>query len=110
MSGGIRLVYVEDDERLGRLTVQYLTSQGVDVTLVTRGDHAVAEVVRAQPDVVLLDLMLPGTDGFEVCRELRVRTHVPIIMVTARLEEADRVRGLEGGADDYVTKPFQARE
>jgi len=110
MSEGIRLVYVEDDERLGRLTVQYLTSQGVEVTLVTHGDHAVAEVVRVQPDVVLLDLMLPGTDGFEVCRELRVRTHVPIIMVTARLEEADRVRGLEGGADDYVTKPFQARE
>ncbi|MBX3161696.1 MAG: response regulator transcription factor [Deltaproteobacteria bacterium] len=106
----IRVVYVEDDERLARLTTQYLTSHGVDVQLVTRGDHAVAEVVRVNPDVVLLDLMLPGTDGIDVCRQLRARCHVPIIMVTARTEEADRVIGLEGGADDYVAKPFQSRE
>lgn len=109
-AGTIRIVYVEDDERLARLTTQYLASHGVDVTLVTRGDKALAEVLRVQPDVVLLDLMLPGTDGIEVCRGLRARTHVPIIMVTARIEEADRVMGLEGGADDYVTKPFQSRE
>ena len=63
-----------------------------------------------RPDVVLLDLMLPGLDGIEVCRQLRARIDVPIIMVTARTEEADRVIGLEGGADDYVTKPFQSRE
>ncbi|HEY5938295.1 MAG TPA: response regulator transcription factor [Kofleriaceae bacterium] len=106
----IRIVYVEDDERLARLTTQYLTSHQIDVTLVTRGDAAVAEVLRVQPDVVLLDLMLPGVDGIEVCRRLRARTHVPIIMVTARTEEADRVIGLEGGADDYVSKPFQSRE
>ena len=106
----IRVVYVEDDERLARLTTQYLTSHDIAVHLVTRGDQAVAEVLRVRPDVVLLDLMLPGTDGIEVCRQLRERCHIPIIMVTARTEEADRVIGLEGGADDYVSKPFQSRE
>ncbi|HET9622768.1 MAG TPA: response regulator transcription factor [Kofleriaceae bacterium] len=106
----IRVVYVEDDDRLARLTTQYLTSHRVEVHVVTRGDQAVAEVLRVRPDVVLLDLMLPGADGLDVCRQLRTRTDVPIIMVTARTEEADRVLGLEGGADDYVAKPFQSRE
>jgi DNA-binding response OmpR family regulator len=106
----IRVVYVEDDERLARLTSQYLTSHRIEVNLVTRGDLALAEVLRLRPDVVLLDLMLPGADGIDVCRQLRQRSDVPIIMVTARGEEADRVVGLEGGADDYVTKPFQSRE
>ena len=106
----IRVLYVEDDERLARLTMEYLTSHGLEVHLVPRGDLAVADVMRIRPDVVLLDLMLPGVDGFEMCKQLRARSDVPIIMVTARLEEADRVRGLEGGADDYVTKPFQSRE
>ena len=106
----LRVVYVEDDDRLARLTTQYLTSHQVEVHVVSRGDQAVAEVLRVRPDVVLLDLMLPGTDGLEVCRQLRARCDVPIIMVTARTEEADRVLGLEGGADDYVVKPFQSRE
>ena len=106
----IVVVYVEDDERLARLTVQYLTGHGLVVHLVTRGDLAVAEVVNVRPDVVLLDLMLPGVDGLEVCRQIRAKLDVPIIMVTARTEEADRVLGLEGGADDYVAKPFQSRE
>ncbi len=106
----ISVVYVEDDERLARLTTQYLTTHRITVHLVSRGDLAVAEVLRVRPDVVLLDLNLPGIDGVEVCRQLRQRIDVPIIMVTARTEEADRVIGLEGGADDYVTKPFQSRE
>jgi two-component system OmpR family response regulator len=106
----ISVVYVEDDERLARLTTQYLTSHRIAVHLVPRGDQAVAEVLRVRPDVVLLDLNLPGLDGVEVCRQLRMRIDVPIIMVTARTEEADRVIGLEGGADDYVAKPFQSRE
>src|SRR5260221_8671369 len=106
----LTIVYVEDDERLARLTSQYLRSHGVEVFLVGRGDLAVSEVLRARPDVVLLDLMLPGEDGLEVCRRLRERVDVPIIMVTARSEEADRVMGLEGGADDYVSKPFSSRE
>jgi DNA-binding response OmpR family regulator len=103
-------VYVEDDDRLARLTTQYLQSHRVEVHVVTRGDQALPEVLRVRPDVVLLDLMLPGSDGLDVCRQLRSRTDVPIIMVTARTEEADRVLGLEGGADDYVPKPFQSRE
>lgn len=106
----ITVVYVEDDERLGRLTSQYLASHGIDVRLVARGDQAVTEVLRVRPDIVLLDLMLPGIDGLEVCRALRARIDVPIIMVTARTEEADRVMGLESGADDYVAKPFSSRE
>jgi len=110
VTDGIRVLYVEDDERLARLTMEYLTTHGLEVHLVPRGDLAVAEVMRVRPDVVLLDVMLPGADGFDVCRQLRARTDVPIIMVTARLDEAERVRGLEGGADDYVTKPFQSRE
>ena len=106
----IRVLYVEDDERLARLTTQYLNSHRVEVHVVGRGDQVVPAVLRVRPDVVLLDLMLPGSDGLDVCRQLRARTDVPIIMVTARTEEADRVLGLEGGADDYVPKPFQSRE
>ncbi len=106
----ISVVYVEDDERLARLTVQYLTSHGLVVHHVNRGDVAVAEVLALHPDVVLLDLMLPGLSGLEVCSRLRAQSDVPIVMLTSKTEEADRVIGLEGGADDYVVKPFQSRE
>ncbi len=105
-----RVVYVEDDERLASLTARYLRSHGVDVQVVDRGDLAIDAVLCLQPDVVLLDLMLPGLDGLEVCRRLRERADMPIIMVTARTDEADRVVGLEGGADDYLSKPFSSRE
>lgn len=106
----IVVVYVEDDERLARLTAQFLTSHSVTVHVVNRGDLALAEVQRVRPDVVLLDVMLPGTDGLQVCRQIRERFHVPVIMLTAKTQELDRVTGLEVGADDYVTKPFLARE
>ncbi len=106
----IKVLYVEDDERLARLTSQYLEAHGLVVSIVMRGDHVLPELMTLRPDVVLLDLMLPGLDGVEVCRQIRARADVPIIMVTARTNEADRVVGLEGGADDYVTKPFQSRE
>ena len=106
----LSVVYAEDDERLAKLTAQYLRSHGVEVHPVCRGDEVVAEVMRTHPDVILLDLMLPGSDGLAVCRALRERIDSPIIMVTARTEEADRVMGLEGGADDYVSKPFSSRE
>ena len=106
----ITVVFVEDDERLARLTAQYLLTHNVEVTVVTRGDFAFTEIMRVRPDVILLDLMLPGLDGVDLCRKLRERIDSPIIMVTARTEEADRVIGLEGGADDYVTKPFLSRE
>lgn len=104
------IVYFEDDEKLARLTARYLESHNVRVTLATEPRDGIAAVLRERPDVILLDLMLPEIDGFEVCRRLRARVHTPIIMVTARAEEADRVMGLEGGADDYLPKPFSARE
>jgi DNA-binding response OmpR family regulator len=106
----ISVVYIEDDARLARLTARYLESHGVRVTLAANGSEGLAEVAVHAPDVILLDLMLPGIDGIEVCRQLRLRTDAPIIMVTARGDEADRVLGLEGGADDYISKPFSSRE
>ena len=106
----IKVLLVEDDDRLAQLTVRYLESHGVVVTAVGDGLEGQAEALRRQYDCIVLDLMLPGRDGIEVCRELRGRSDVPIIMVTARGEEADRVLGLEVGADDYVTKPFSPRE
>ena len=106
----LRVVLIEDDERLARLTTKYLESHGVLVTWTPDGREGLNEVVRSRPDAVLLDLQLPGLDGISVCRELRTRSDVPIIMITARDEEADRVLGLELGADDYVPKPFSSRE
>ena len=106
----ISVVYIEDDERIARLMGKYLESHGVVVTLATDGPSGIAAIKRHNPSVVLLDLMLPGMDGVEVCRQIRAHVGTPIIMVTARGEEADRVMGLEGGADDYVVKPFSSRE
>ncbi|MFO0737969.1 MAG: response regulator transcription factor [Labilithrix sp.] len=106
----LTVVLVEDDERLAQLTAKYLESHNVMVTIVNHGRDAVGKVAQVRPDVVLLDLMLPGMSGLDICRELRQRSDVPIVMVTARGEEADRVVGLEGGADDYIAKPFSSRE
>ena len=106
----IHVLLVEDDDRLAALTAGYLESHGLAVTRVSDGSAALAAVERAAFDAVILDLMLPGRSGLEICRDLRRRYHVPIIMVTARTEEADRVMGLDSGADDYVSKPFSARE
>jgi DNA-binding response OmpR family regulator len=106
----LTIVLVEDDERLAQLTARYLETHNVTVTIVNNGRDAVGKVMQVRPDVVLLDLMLPGMSGLDICRELRQRSDVPIVMVTARGEEADRVVGLEGGADDYIAKPFSSRE
>jgi DNA-binding response OmpR family regulator len=106
----ISVVYIEDDERLAALTARYLESHGVRVTLAFDARDGIAKTLRCCPDAILLDLMLPGTGGLEACRELRSRIDTPILMVTARGEEADRVMGLEGGADDYIHKPFSSRE
>src|SRR4051812_46529705 len=105
-SESISVVYIEDDERLASLTARYLASHGVRVTLAAEARDGIAKVLQERPDVILLDLMLPGTDGLEACRALRSRVDTPILMVTARGEEVDRVLGLEGGADDYIAKPF----
>jgi DNA-binding response OmpR family regulator len=107
---GISVLYVEDDERLAQLTAQYLESHGLKVQISANGFDGVQDAIRLRPDVVLLDVMLPGIDGIEVCRRLRARVDTPIIIVTAHGDEPDRVVGLEGGADDYIVKPFSSRE
>jgi DNA-binding response OmpR family regulator len=106
----VRVLYVEDDERLAQLTRRYLESHGLLITWVSDGEAALTSAAREQFDVALLDVMLPKLDGVRVCRELRTRTDLPIIMLTARDEEADKVLGLESGADDYVSKPYSTRE
>jgi two-component system OmpR family response regulator len=106
----IRVLYVEDDERLAQLTRKYLEKHGLVVTWVADGEAGVAAAARQHFDVALLDLMLPKIDGITVCRQLRTRTDLPIIMLTARDEEADKVLGLESGADDYLAKPYSTRE
>jgi DNA-binding response OmpR family regulator len=106
----LHVLLVEDDVKLARLTREYLEREGLLVTHVADGESAAQLGLEPRFDVVVLDLMLPGRDGFSVCRELRQHSHVPIIAVTARVDVQDRVLGLDLGADDYVTKPFIARE
>src|SRR5690606_11318086 len=101
---------VEDDARLARLLLEYLRGHGVVVSHAADGEAGLREALAHRFDVVLLDLMLPGKNGLEVCQALRERSDVPIIMLTARGDEEDLIRGLEQGADDYVTKPFSPRE
>jgi DNA-binding response OmpR family regulator len=104
-------VLVVDDERaIRRLLRMYLTDAGFTVAEAGTGEEAIEQVRRGGIDIVLLDVMLPGMDGYEVCRRLRETTSTPVIMLTARGEEAHRVTGLELGADDYVTKPFSPNE
>ena len=108
---GSALLLVEDDYSIGRLVKQYLEQQdGWRVFWVRTGEDAVSELRRQPVRLVVLDIGLPGIDGFEVCRRMRAQSKVPIIMLTARDEEVDRVAGLELGADDYVAKPFSPRE
>ena len=108
--GSTTVLLVEDDSSIGNLLRAYLTRQGYRVLWVRSGEEALAELGRHPVRIVLLDIGLPGIDGFDVCREVRGRSRVPIVMLTARDEEADRVAGLEVGADDYVAKPFSPRE
>ncbi|MGV0713865.1 response regulator transcription factor [Mycolicibacterium sp. XJ662] len=104
------VLIVEDEESLADPLAFLLRKEGFEATVVTDGPSALAEFERAGADIVLLDLMLPGMSGTDVCRQLRLRSSVPVIMVTARDSEIDKVVGLEIGADDYVTKPYSARE
>lgn len=106
----IRVLIVEDEESLADPLAFLLRKEGFEATVVTDGPAALAEFDRAGADIVLLDLMLPGMSGTDVCKQLRARSGVPVIMVTARDSEIDKVLGLELGADDYVTKPYSARE
>ena len=104
------VLIVEDEESLADPLAFLLRKEGFEATVVTDGPSALAEFDRAGADIVLLDLMLPGMSGTDVCKQLRARSGVPVIMVTARDSEIDKVVGLELGADDYVTKPYSARE
>lgn len=105
-----RVLIVEDDPNLSDVVERYLRRDGFDVELTNNGESGVERALEWLPDLVVLDIMLPGIDGFEVCRRLRAETPIPIVMLTARTDEDDRVLGLELGADDYVTKPFSPRE
>jgi two-component system response regulator BaeR len=105
-----KILIVEDEPKLAVLIQDYLQAEGYATEIVDRGDLALAAVNRYQPSLMLLDLMLPGLSGLEVCKQLRQHSQVPVIMLTAKVEEIDRLLGLEWGADDYICKPFSPRE
>jgi two-component system response regulator BaeR len=108
--GKQRVLIVEDEKKIADLLKDYLAAAGFSVSWIQRGDTAAAEARVHPPDVILLDVMLPGKDGMAVCREIRQFSNVPILMITAKVEELDRLLGLELGADDYICKPFSPRE
>ena len=104
------VLIVEDEERLATLHQDYLRQAGYETEIMNDGTSVALWVKNNSPALILLDLMLPGKDGLEICKEIRTFSHVPIVMVTARVEEIDRLLGLEFGADDYICKPFSPRE
>ena len=105
-----RIVIVEDEEKIAQILVDYLQRDGFPTSVLHDGSEAVETIKALDPALVILDLMLPGKDGLSICRELRQFSNVPILMLTARVDEIDRLLGLEIGADDYVCKPFLPRE
>jgi len=110
VTGVSRILVVEDEARIAEVVASYLEGQGYAVDVVATGEEALATAAQRRPDLVVLDLGLPGIQGDEVCRRLRAESDVPIVMLTARDAEDDLVRGLQLGADDYITKPFSPRE
>jgi DNA-binding response OmpR family regulator len=110
MSAMATVLVVDDEPIVREVVVKYLEREGHTTLEAGDGDEARALLERGEPDLVVLDVMLPGTDGLELCRWIRSRSELPVILLTARGEEADRIVGLELGADDYVTKPFSPRE
>lgn len=105
-----RILIVEDDELIAELERDYLEAGGFEVEVDLTGDTAVYKVMSGNYDAVILDVMLPGKSGFEICREIRKELHLPILMVTAKKEDVDKIRGLGLGADDYLVKPFSPAE
>ena len=105
-----KILIVEDEPRLASILSDYIAQAGMSPYVIDNGLEVVEWVKREAPDLILLDLMLPGKDGMEICKEVRHFSELPIIMVTARIEEIDRLLGLEIGADDYICKPFSPRE
>lgn len=104
------VLIAEDDPRQAEVIRLYLTSAGYEVTVVHDGDDALRQARARRPDLIVLDVMMPGLDGLAVCRELRAESDVPILVLTARAAEDDLLTGLDAGADDYVTKPYSPRE
>ena len=105
-----RVLAVDDEPNILELVKLYLEREGYQVETASRGGDAISKMNTVNPDIIILDLMLPDIDGFEVCRQIRSKSRVPILMLTARKEDIDKVVGLEMGADDYLTKPFNPRE
>jgi two-component system response regulator BaeR len=105
-----QILIVEDEVKISQVLCEYLKQAGYAVICLKRGDEVIAHVRKQPPALILLDVMLPGMDGMEVCRELRKFSNAPVIMLTARVDEIDRLLGLELGADDYICKPFSPRE
>jgi DNA-binding response OmpR family regulator len=110
MGTGGAILVVDDEPTVRDVVVRYLRRDGFTTLEAADGDEARALIEAEEPSLVVLDVMLPGADGFELCRWVRARSDLPVILLTARVEEADRIVGLELGADDYVTKPFSPRE
>lgn len=104
------VLIVEDEPALADIVRDYVVQAGMRAEILTSGEGAVEAILQQRPDLVVLDVMLPGKDGMTICREVRARSDVPIIMETARVEEIDRLLGLELGADDYICKPYSPRE
>lgn len=105
-----KILIVDDDENIAELISLYLTKECFDTSIVNDGESALKEFSEYQPNLILLDLMLPGIDGYEVCRQIRRTSEIPIIMLSAKGETFDKVLGLELGADDYIIKPFDSKE
>lgn len=105
-----RVLIIEDEESIAGLEKDYLELSGFEVTVENRGDTGLKAALEEDFDIIILDLMLPGTDGFEVCRRVREQKNVPILMVSAKKDDIDKIRGLGLGADDYMTKPFSPSE
>jgi DNA-binding response OmpR family regulator len=110
MAAAAKVVIVDDDEHIRELASLYLQKEGFEVSCAVDGASAVKQIQRTSPNLVVLDLMLPGMSGYDVCKQVRLESNVPIIMLTARDEDVDKIVGLELGADDYLTKPFNPRE
>lgn len=110
MAAKQKILIVDDDVNIAELISLYLTKECFDTKLAHDGESALVEFTQYQPNLILLDLMLPGIDGYQVCREIRAKANVPIIMLSAKGEIFDKVLGLELGADDYIMKPFDAKE
>ncbi len=105
-----KILIVDDEPNIIELAKLYLARDGYEVESAANGNEALAKQSTGNPDLIVLDLMLPDIDGFEVCRQIRTKSDVPILMLTARIEDVDKIVGLELGADDYLTKPFNPRE